>query len=136
WLSPLMILGTQWYILFNVISGASRISAELKLVARIYKFTLLQKFTRLYFPSILPSLATGWITAAGGAWNASMVAEIVLYPGGGLKSDGIGAELANASASGNYVRLIAAIICIVVALVILNRTVWRTIHIYSEQVKD
>ena len=132
----LMCVGSQWYILFNVIGGASRIPAELKLVARIYKFTLLQRFTRLYFPAILPSLATGWITAAGGAWNASMVAEIVLYPGGILKSNGIGAELTNASASGNYIRLIAAIICIVVALVILNRTVWRTLHIYSEQVKD
>lgn len=132
----LMCVGCQWYILFNVIGGASRIPAELKLVARIYKFSWSQRFTRLYFPSILPSLATGWITAAGGAWNASMVAEIVLYPGGVLKSEGIGAELANASASGNYTRLIAAIICIVVALVILNRTVWRTIHIYSEQVKD
>lgn len=132
----LMCVGSQWYILFNVIGGASRIPAELKLVARIYKFTLLQKFKRLYFPAILPSLATGWITAAGGAWNASMVAEIVQYPGGVLKSQGIGAELANASASGNYVRLIAAIICIVVVLIILNRTVWRTLHIYSEQVKD
>ena len=132
----LMCVGSQWYILFNVIGGASRIPAELKFVSRIYKFTLLQRFTRLYFPAILPSLATGWVTAAGGAWNASMVAEIVLYPGGSLKSDGIGAELANASAAGNYTRLIAAIICIVVALVILNRTVWRTVHIYAEQVKD
>ncbi len=91
---------------------------------------------RLYFPSILPSLSTGWITAAGGAWNASMVAEIVSYPGGTLKSHGIGEELTLASAAGNYTRLIAAIICIVVALVILNRTVWRSIHIYSERVKD
>ncbi len=132
----LMCVGSQWYILFNVIGGASRISEELKFVATIYKFTLWQKFTKLYFPAILPSLTTGWITAAGGAWNASMIAEIVTYPGGSLKSDGIGAELANAAATGNYARLIAAIICIVVMLVVLNRTVWRTIHIYAEQVKD
>jgi NitT/TauT family transport system permease protein len=132
----LMCVGSQWYILFNVIGGASRVPAELKLVARIYKFSLFKRFTKLYFPAILPSLATGWITAAGGAWNASMVAEIVAYPGGILKSEGIGAELTNASASGNYVRLIAAIICIVVVLVILNRTVWRTVHISAEQVKE
>ena len=132
----LMCVGSQWYILFNVIGGAARIPEELKLVARIYKFTRLQRFTRLYFPAILPSLATGWITAAGGAWNASMVAEIVKYPGGILQSNGIGAQLTTASAEGHYIRLIAAIICIVVGLVILNRTVWRTVHIYAEQVKD
>ena len=132
----LMCVGSQWYILFNVIGGASRIPEELKLVSRIYKFTLFQKIKRLYFPAILPSLVTGWITAAGGAWNASMVAEIVHYPGGKIQSTGIGAELMEASSAGNYVRLIAAIICIVVALVILNRTVWRTLHLYSEQVKD
>ncbi|KAB8033726.1 ABC transporter permease subunit [Fluviispira multicolorata] len=132
----LMCVGSQWYILFNVIGGASRIPAELKLVTQIYKFSLWHRFSKLYFPAILPSLATGWITAAGGAWNASVVAEIVEYPGGSMHSEGIGAELVNATASGNYQRLIAAIICIVVALVILNRTVWRTMYIYAERVKD
>lgn len=132
----LMCIGSQWYILFNVIGGASRISADLKLVTKIYKFNLWRKFTKLYFPAILPSLATGLITAAGGAWNASIVAEIVQFPGGILKTEGIGAELANASTTGNYPRLVAAIICIVIALVILNRTLWRTIYTYSERVKD
>lgn len=132
----LMCIGSQWYILFNVIGGASRISADLKLVTKIYKFSLWNKFWKLYFPAILPSLATGWITAAGGAWNASIVAEVVSFPGGVLKTDGIGAELANASSTGNYPRLVAAIICIVVALIILNRTLWRTIYAYSERVKD
>ncbi|APJ03598.1 ABC transporter permease subunit [Silvanigrella aquatica] len=132
----LMCVGSQWYILFNVIGGASRIPADLKFVTQIYKFSLWHRFSKLYFPAILPSLATGWITAAGGAWNASMVAEIVDYPGGSMHSFGIGAELATASAEGNYQKLIAAIICIVVTLVILNRTVWRTLHIYAERVKD
>jgi NitT/TauT family transport system permease protein len=134
--SLLMCLGSQWYILFNVIGGASRIPAELKLVAHLYNFSLWQKFQKLYFPAILPSLVTGWVTAAGGAWNASMVAEIVKYPGGTLYSLGIGAELTKASTQGNYERFIAAIICIVIALVILNRTLWRTLHIYAERVKD
>lgn len=132
----LMCVGSQWYILFNVIGGASRIPADLKFVTQIYKFSLWHRFSKLYFPAILPSLATGWITAAGGAWNASMVAEIVHFPGGSMHSFGIGAELANASAQGNYQKLIAAIICIVVTLVILNRTLWRTLHIYAERVKD
>ncbi len=132
----LMCVGSQWYILFNVIGGASRIPADLKFVTQIYKFSLWHRFSKLYFPAILPSLATGWITAAGGAWNASMVAEVVDYPGGSMHSFGIGAELANASAEGNYQKLMAAIICIVVTLVILNRTVWRTLHIYAERVKD
>ncbi|WP_186643959.1 ABC transporter permease subunit [Fluviispira vulneris] len=132
----LMCVGSQWYILFNVIGGASRIPAELKLVTQIYKFSLWHRFSKLYFPAILPSLATGWITAAGGAWNASVVAEIVEYPGGSLRSEGIGAELVHATTSGNYQKLIAAIICIVVALVILNRTVWRTLYIFAERVKD
>ena len=81
-------------------------------------------------------MVTGWITAAGGAWNASMIAEVVEFPGGSLRSQGIGAELASASAAGNYPRLVAGIICIVVVLIILNRTVWRTLHLYSERVKD
>lgn len=132
----LMCVGSQWYILFNVIGGASRIPADLKFVTQIYKFSLWHRFSKLYFPAILPSLATGWITAAGGAWNASMVAEIVEFPGGSMHSFGIGAELANASAEGNYQKLIAAVICIVVTLIILNRTVWRTLHIYAERVKD
>ncbi|RDB36410.1 MAG: ABC transporter permease subunit [Spirobacillus cienkowskii] len=132
----LMCVGSQWYILFNVISGASRISADLKFVTQIYKFSLWQRFHKLYFPAILPSLVTGWITAAGGAWNASMVAEIVNFPGGSLFSFGIGAELVNASTEGNYQKLIAAIICIVVTLIILNRTLWQTLQIYAERVKD
>lgn len=132
----LMCVGSQWYILFNVIGGASRIPSDLKFVTQIYKFSLWHRFSKLYFPAILPSLATGWITAAGGAWNASMVAEVVDFPGGSMHSFGIGAELASASAQGNYQKLIAAIICIVVTLVILNRTLWRTLHLFAERVKD
>lgn len=132
----LMCLGSQWYILFNVISGASAIPAELKLVAKIYKLNWFQKFNLLYFPAILPSLTTGWITAAGGAWNASMVAEVVSYPGGTVHSEGIGAELAQACASGNYPRLIGAVLCTVVALVIINRTIWGPLNLCVERVKE
>ncbi len=132
----LMAVGCQWYILFNVMGGASRINADLTLVTNVYEFSLFQKFRHLYFPAILPSLTTGWITAAGGAWNASMVAEIVYYPGGTMRTLGVGAEMADATATGNYPKLIAAIICVVIVLVVINRTVWYTLHEYTEKVKE
>ncbi len=133
----LMCVGSQWYILFNVIGAASRIPAELKLVSKIYGFTFWKRFSRFYFPCILPSLITGWITAAGGAWNSSMVAEIIELPNHSIvQSNGIGAEFMKATFSGNYARLVAGIICLVVALILLNRTLWKSLQILSEKVKD
>jgi len=132
----LMAVGCQWYILFNVMGGASRMSADLTLVANVYQFSLWQKFKLLYFPFILPSLVTGWITAAGGAWNASMVAEIVEYPGGVMSTLGVGAEMMEATQSGNYPKLVASIICVVIVLVVINRTVWYTLQEYTEKVKE
>lgn len=132
----LMIIGCQWYILFNAVSGASRISADLKLVTSVYQFSVWQKFKFLYFPAIFPSLVTGWITAAGGAWNASMVAEVVHYPGGIMRSSGIGAEMAEATAMGNYPKLVASIICVVIVLVVINRSVWYTLYEYAERAKE
>ncbi|MEY4065758.1 MAG: hypothetical protein RIR26_1966 [Pseudomonadota bacterium] len=132
----LMTIGNQWYMLFNVISGASRIPTELQTVAKVFRFSLYDRFTKLYFPAIFPSLLTGWITAAGGAWNASIVAEIVDFPGGRLRAPGIGAEITEATTHGHYQRLVAAIIVITIALIILNRTVWRTLHQHSEFLKQ
>jgi len=129
----LMCLGCQWYILFNVMGGASRIPADLKLVSKVYQFSVFKRFHTLYLPAILPSFITGLMTAAGAAWNASMVAEIVYHPAGVLRSAGIGAELVEASAHGNYPKLIAGIICIVIVLVIINRTVWRTLNLSTER---
>ncbi|MBM3381436.1 MAG: ABC transporter permease subunit [Betaproteobacteria bacterium] len=131
----LMTIGNQWYLLFNIISGASRIPQDLQIVAQVYGFSLKDRFTKLYFPAIFPSLLTGWITAAGGAWNASIVAEIVEFPDGRLHSTGIGAEITQATTHGNYQRLVAAIIVITIALIILNRTVWRSLHQYVEELK-
>jgi NitT/TauT family transport system permease protein len=124
----LMTIGNQWYLLFNVLAGAGRISEELLDVARIYHMSTWQRFRFVYLPTIFPSLVTGWLTAAGGAWNASIVAEIVYHPGGVLQADGIGAEITKATAEGNYPKLVAAIIVITIALVILNRSLWRTMH--------
>jgi NitT/TauT family transport system permease protein len=129
----LMAIASQWYVLFNVIGGAASIPSELKLVSSIYHLNYFQKLRKLYIPALLPSLTLGWVSVAGGAWNACMVAELVSFPGGELKSNGIGAQLAIASAAGNYPKLIAAIMCIVVFLVILNGTLWRTLQTYSEE---
>lgn len=131
----LMTIGNQWYMLFNVISGASRIPQELQTVAKVFRFSIYDRCTKLYFPAIFPSLLTGWITAAGGAWNASIVAEIVDFPGGRIRSPGIGAEITEATTHGQYQRLVAAIIVITIALIILNRTVWRSLHHQAEELK-
>jgi NitT/TauT family transport system permease protein len=131
----LMTIGNQWYMLFNVISGASRIPQELMTVAKIMRFNLKDRFIKLYLPAIFPSLLTGWITAAGGAWNASIVAEIVDFPGGKIRAAGIGAEITEATTHGHYERLVAAIIVITIALIILNRTVWRSLHHTAEELK-
>lgn len=132
----LMTLGSQWYLLFNIVGGATRMSADLKLVANVYEFSLWRKFKSLYLPSIFPSLVTGLVTTAGGAWNASMVAEVVRYPGGQMYSHGIGAEMAEATALGDYPRLIASIICVVIVLVVINRSVWYTLYEYAERTKE
>lgn len=132
----LMMMGAQWYILFNVVSGASRMAKDLSLVAAVYRFSLWQKLKNLYFPSIFPSLVTGWITAAGGAWNASMVAEIVSYPNGTLRTQGIGAEMVLATTRGDYPKLIASIICVVIVLVVINRSVWYILYEYAEKLKE
>jgi NitT/TauT family transport system permease protein len=123
-----MTIGNQWYLLFNVLSGASRISHEHLEVAKVYRFSLWRRFRFIYLPTIFPSLVTGWITAAGGAWNASIVAEMVRYPGGTMLAEGIGAQITLATMSGDYPRLIAAVVVITIALVILNRTLWHTMH--------
>lgn len=124
----LMCLGNQWYLLFNVISGASKLPADLKSVAQLYRLSPWRKLRYFYFPGILPSLATGWMAAAGGSWNTSIVAEMVRYPGGVAEARGIGAEITRATTSGNFPRLVAAVVLIVVALVIMNRTIWKQLN--------
>ena len=124
----LMTVGNQWYILFNVIAGTFLIKPELVEVANLYQFSKWKKFRYVYWPALYPSLITGWVTAAGGAWNASCVSEIVSYPGGTMVTSGIGAEIAKATAEANFPKLIAAVVVFTVAVVILNRSVWRTLN--------
>ena len=121
----LLLLGTQWYILFNVISGSSAIPRELWEVSRLSRFTWRQRWQKLILPAIFPSLLTGWITAMGGAWNASIVAEYMKYRGETLMTTGLGAAISEATEHGNFPVLAAAVGIMAVVVVGFNRLVWH-----------
>ena len=121
----LLLLGTQWYILFNVIAGSSAIPRELWEVSRLSRFSWWQRWRQLILPAIFPSLLTGWITAMGGAWNASIVAEYMKYRGQTLSTTGLGAAISEATEHGNFHVLAAAVGIMAVTVVAFNRLVWR-----------
>jgi NitT/TauT family transport system permease protein len=121
----LLLLGTQWYILFNVIAGSSAIPRELWEVARLSQFTWRHRWQQLILPAIFPSLLTGWITAMGGAWNASIVAEYMKYRGHTLSTTGLGAAISQATERGDFHILAAAVGIMAVTVVGFNRLVWR-----------
>ena len=121
----LLVLGTQWYVLFNVIAGSGAIPRELWEVARLSRFSWVRRWRTLILPAIFPSLLTGWITAMGGAWNASIVAEYMKYKGQTLSTTGLGAAINQATEQGNFHVLAAAVGLMAVAVVGFNRLVWR-----------
>ncbi|MCE9545209.1 MAG: ABC transporter permease subunit [Planctomycetia bacterium] len=131
----LMLLGTQWYILFNVIAGAMAIPADLKEAARSYRLTGWRRFRILLLPAVFPFLVTGWVTAAGGAWNASIVAEYVIYKGQKYQTIGLGAEINQAAAGGKsqYPLLAASVLVMSLLVVVFNRTVWRRCYNLAEE---
>lgn len=124
----LMMLGTQWYILFNIISGAMSIPNELKEVAVINRFGKLQRWRRLFLPAIFPSLVTGWVTASGGAWNASIIAEYINFSGKTLIATGIGATITKAAGSANFHILAASILILSTTVVAINRVLWKKLY--------
>ena len=124
----LMLLGTQWYILFNVVAGASAIPADLREAARLYRMGTWQRFRVLYLPAVFPHLVTGWVTAAGGAWNASIVSEYVSFRGALLTAPGLGARVSEAAAAGDFPLLAAAITAMALVVVGVSRLVWRPLH--------
>jgi NitT/TauT family transport system permease protein len=128
----LMLLGTQWYVLFNVIAGATAIPADLREMAFSYRLTTLQKFRMLYLPSVFPYLVTGWVTAAGGAWNASIVSEYMSFKGEVIFTNGLGAQVSLAASSGNFAMLAASIVVMSVMVVTFNRLVWKRLHTLAE----
>ncbi len=121
----LLVLGTQWYVLFNVIAGTSAIPRELWEVSRLGRFTRRHRWQYLILPALFPSLLTGWITAMGGAWNASIVAEYMKYRGRTLATTGLGATISQATERGDFHVLAAAVGLMAVAVVGFNRLVWR-----------
>ena len=128
----LMLLGTQWYILFNVIAGAMSIPSDLKEAASLYRFTRWQRWTTLILPGIFPYLITGMVTASGGAWNASVFAEYTKLQDRTLQITGLGAQISSATDSGNFPVLLMATILISLMVVTMNRLVWRRLYRLAE----
>jgi NitT/TauT family transport system permease protein len=121
----LMLLGTQWYILFNVIAGASAIPNDLREVARIYGIKGIKRWKVLILPGIFPYLVTGLITATGGAWNATIVAEYVTFGGKTMVTTGLGALISSATLEGNFRLLLASTITMAIIVVGINRLLWK-----------
>jgi NitT/TauT family transport system permease protein len=128
----LMLLGAQWYVLFNVIAGAIAIPSDLKEAAAVYKFNLWQRWTRLILPGIFPYLITGMITASGGAWNASIIAEYFHIGDKTLQTLGLGAQISAASDAGNFAILLLATVLMATMVVTMNRLVWRRLYNLAE----
>jgi NitT/TauT family transport system permease protein len=124
----LMLLGTQWYILFNVIAGAMAIPSDLKEAARIFGFRGWERWRRLILPGIFPYLVTGMVTASGGAWNASIVAEYFHFQGKIVSTAGLGSTISRASDSGRFDVLLASTLIMSTVVVLINRLVWRRLY--------
>jgi NitT/TauT family transport system permease protein len=128
----LLLLGTQWYILFNVIAGAMAIPNDLKEAADVFRFSRLDRWRLLILPGIFPYLITGLVTAAGGAWNASIVAEYFHFKGRILSTTGLGATISHATDTGAFGLLIAATIVMAAMVVTINRLIWRRLYRLAE----
>jgi NitT/TauT family transport system permease protein len=128
WLSPLMILGTQWYILFNVIGGTTALSPELKLAAGNLGVRRWLWWRRVMLPAIFPAYVTGAVTAAGGSWNASIVSEVVQWGDTTLTATGLGAYIAQYTASGEAARITLGIGVLCLYVLAFNRLLWRRLY--------
>jgi NitT/TauT family transport system permease protein len=133
WLSPLMILGTQWYILFNVIAGASAMPSELRHVARNLHVGGWLWWRKVALPGVLPYYLTGAITASGGSWNAAIVAEVASWGDMRLRAQGLGAYIADATAAGDFHRIALGIATMSLFVVAINRVLWRPLYFYAER---
>jgi NitT/TauT family transport system permease protein len=131
WLSPLMVLGTQWYILFNVIAGASAFPNDLKECAASFRIHGWSWWRQVILPGIFPYYVTGAITASGGSWNASIVAEIASWGHTTLKAHGLGAYIAEATTAGDYPRIVLGIAVMSAYVVLFNRVLWRPLYAFG-----
>jgi NitT/TauT family transport system permease protein len=133
WLSPLMILGTQWYILFNVIAGASAFPSELRESAASFRIRGWHWWRKVMLPGIFPYYVTGAITASGGAWNASIVSEAVSWGDTRLNADGLGAYIAQMTDAGDFPRIALGIAIMSVLVIAMNRLLWRPLYTFAER---
>jgi NitT/TauT family transport system permease protein len=133
WLSPLMILGTQWYILFNVVAGAAAIPAELRAVGVNLRVRGWLWWRRIALPAVFPYYVTGAITASGGSWNASIVAEVASWGDEHLQAVGLGAYIAQETEAGDFHRIVLGIAVMSFFVVLVNRTFWRPLYRYAER---
>jgi NitT/TauT family transport system permease protein len=133
WLSPLMILGTQWYILFNVVAGASAFPTDLREAASVFRLRSWQWWRKAVLPGIFPYYVTGALTASGGSWNASIVAEVASWGDTRLEASGLGAFIAKATDAGDYPRVVLGIAVMSIFVVLINRLLWRPLYQLAER---
>jgi NitT/TauT family transport system permease protein len=133
WLSPLMILGTQWYILFNVIAGASAFPTDLREAAGSFHLGGWRWWVKVILPGIFPYYITGAITASGGSWNASIVAEVASWGDTHLTASGLGAYIADATEAGDFPRVVLGIAVMCILVTLFNRLLWRPLYAFGER---
>jgi NitT/TauT family transport system permease protein len=133
WVSPLMILGTQWYILFNVIAGASAFPTDLKEAAATFGVRKWLWWRKVAIPGVFPYFITGAITASGGAWNVSIVAEYVKWKDTTLAAHGVGEYIAEMTEKADYPRIVLGIVVMSLVVTIFNRSLWRPLYQYAER---
>ncbi len=131
WLTPLMILGTQWYILFNVIAGASAFPGDLQEVAKNFRVGGWLWWRRVMLPGIFPYYITGAITASGGSWNAAIVAEVATWGNDKLSAHGLGAYIAHATDAGDFPRIVLGVAVMSLYVLGFNRALWRPLYAYA-----
>ncbi len=131
WLSPLMILGTQWYILFNVIAGASVVPTDMLAAANVFQVNSWLWWRRVILPAIFPYYITGALTASGGSWNAAIVAEVASWGDTRLTAHGLGAYIAQATSDGDMAKVVLGVAVMSAFVLIVNRLLWRPLHTYS-----
>ncbi|AOJ81580.1 sulfonate ABC transporter permease [Burkholderia sp. MSMB617WGS] len=132
WLSPLIVLGTQWYILFNVIAGATAYPNDYREAATNFRIRGWQWWRQAILPGIFPYYVTGAITASGGAWNASIVSELVQWGDTKIQAHGLGAYIAQTTAAGDYPKIIMGIAVMSLFVTLFNRLLWRPLYAYAE----
>ncbi|MBS0225216.1 MAG: ABC transporter permease subunit [Proteobacteria bacterium] len=133
WLSPLMVLGTQWYILFNVIAGASAFPGDLREVAMVYRLHSWTWWRKVILPGVFPYYVTGALTASGGSWNASIVAELANWGDTRIEAFGLGSYIAKATQAGDYRRVVLGIAVMSLFVTLLNRILWRRLYVFAER---